>query len=134
MMNRPSNRYQAMELEGLSGPRLVVTVYAHLLAALRQGHRAIGEKQHEERSRSLCRARDLACELLFTLDHEAGGELAGNLAALYQFYIREITQVDLHPDTLRLDRLIEMITTLHEAWRAAAAQVAEAPVPAGANA
>jgi flagellar protein FliS len=127
MMSRPSNRYQAMELQGMSGPRLVVTVYAHLLAALSQGHRAIGEKDHETRSRSLCRARDLAYELFFTLDRGAGGEVAANLAALYQFYIREITQVDLHPDATRLTRLIEMVGMLHEAWRTAAAQLAESP-------
>jgi len=134
MTTRASNRYQAMEIEGLSGPRLVVLVYANLLAALRQGHRAIGLQDHEARSKSLCRARDLVAELLLTLDREAGGQLAGNLTALYLFYIREITQVDLHPDAIRLAKLIELVATLHEAWQQAAAQLAEQPVPALADA
>jgi flagellar protein FliS len=134
MTSRPSNRYQAMEIETLSGPRLVVLVYSHVLAALRQGHRAIGLQDHEARSKSLCRARDLVSELLFTLDREAGGELAENLVALYLFYLREITQVDLRPDAARLAKLIELVASLHETWQEAAAQVVEPPVPASADA
>ena len=88
MNSRPSRRYHAMEIEGLSGPRLVVFVYSHLLAALRQGHRAMGIGDHEARSTALCRARDLVYELVYALDHEAGGGLANNLARLYHFYIR----------------------------------------------
>jgi flagellar secretion chaperone FliS len=131
MNNRPSRRYHAMEIEGLSGPRLVVFVYSHLLAALRQGHRAIGLGDHEARSVALCRARDLMYELVYALDSESGGPLAENLARLYHFYIREIGAVDFHPDAARLGTLIEMVASLQEAWQAAASQLAEAPVPAG---
>jgi len=79
MTSRVTTRYQAMEVQGLSGPRLVVFVYAHVLAALRQGHRAIGAGDHEARSQALCRARDLVYELLFTLAQEAGGQIAATL-------------------------------------------------------
>ena len=133
MTRSPTNRYRAMEVDGLSGPRLVVFTYSHILAALRQGHRAIGQKDHEARCRALCRARDLTYELLFSLDRERGGQVAENLAGLYQFFIREITQIDLHPDLRRLEKLVELVASLHEAWEAAARQVTEAPVPAAVN-
>jgi flagellar protein FliS len=133
-MSRPSNRYQEMEIGSLSGPRLVVLVYSHVLAALRQGQRAIAVSDHDARSRFLCRARDLVSELLFTLDRDAGGELAENLVALYLFYIREINQIDLRPDPARLAKLIDLVASLHEAWQEAAGRLADLPLPAAADA
>jgi flagellar protein FliS len=132
-MTRAASRYQAMDLQGMSGPQLVVFLYSSLLASLRQAHRAIEAAEHESRCRALCRARDIVCELAFSLDRAAGGPLAENLASLYEYAIREITQVDLHPDAARLARLTGLIASLHEAWQSAAAQVAETEVAAAAR-
>ena len=118
----------------MSGPRLVVFVYSHILAALRQGRRAIELKDHAARSTALCRARDLCDELIVTLDRQAGGPMAAQLAQLYEYYMHEITQVDLHPDASRLDKVIGLVATLHEAWEQAARQLTETPVPAAVNA
>lgn len=130
MTASPRMRYQTMEVGVVSGPRLVVLVYAHILAALRQGQRAIERKDHAARSAALCRARDLCAELAFTLDREAGAPIAGQLAQLYEYYIHEITQVDLHPDAGRLAKVTGLVATLHEAWEQAARQLAEPPAAA----
>ena len=134
MISRPTNRYQMMEVTGMSGPRLVVFLYSHLLAALRQSHRAIGARDHEARCTALCLARDLVYELLFSLDRDAGGPLADDLTSLYQYFIREITEIDLRPDAARLATIIQLIASLHEAWEAAARQVAGDAVPTAVNA
>jgi flagellar protein FliS len=133
MTNRAGSRYQSMEITSMSGPRLVVFVYHHILGSLRAGHRAIGLKDHEGRCKALCRARDLVYELVGSLDREAGGELAANLFSLYEYFIHEITQIDLSNDAARLARLIELVVPLHEAWEGAARQLAEPTVPAGAG-
>jgi flagellar secretion chaperone FliS len=133
MISRPTNRYQMMEVSGMSGPRLVVFLYSHLLASLQQGQRAISAMDHEARCTALCRARDLVYELFYSLDRDAGGQLAENLGALYQHYAREITEIDLRPNAARLAKLIQLIASLHEAWEAAARQVTETPVPAAVN-
>ena len=132
-MSRVATRYQAMDVQSMSGPRLVVFLYSHLLSSLKQGHRAIEVTDHESRCRALCRARDIVYELAFSLDRAAGGALAENLASLYEYFIHEITQVDLHPDAARLARVTDLIASLHQAWEAAAAQMDEAPVPAAVN-
>jgi flagellin-specific chaperone FliS len=59
--------------------------------------------------------------------------VAGNLATLYEYFIHEITQIDLHPDGSRLARLLDLVTTLHQAWETAAQQLAESPDLAVAN-
>ena len=133
MITRTKDRYQTMDVTGMAGPRLVVFTYSHILCSLRLAERAIGHEDHEGRCAALCRARDLVYELLYSLDEDQGGEVARNLAGLYQHFIREITQIDLHPDQRRLEKLVEMVATLHEAWQAAAREVTEAAVPAAVN-
>ncbi len=133
-MSHAATKYQAMDVQSMSGPRLVVFLYSHLVSALRQGERAIEARDIEGRSKALCRARDIVYELAFSLDRANGGEIAENLAQLYEYFIHEITQADLHPDKARLVRLLEMVTSLHQAWEQAAVLVAETPVAAAVNA
>ncbi len=115
--------YQTMDVTFMSAPRRLVLLYSHLIANLRKAGRAIELRDHPGRSEALCKSRDIVDELAFSLDQAAGGELATNLLGLYEYFKREITQVDFHPDTARLARVTSLIETLHEAWDQAAAQL-----------
>ncbi len=126
------SRYQQNDVVSMSPARRVVFLYGQALASLRQAGRHLEKGEIEARSRSLNRAREIFGELLATLDFEAGGEIAGNLAALYAWFIGEAFQVDLKPDPARLERLITLVADLHAAWTAAADQVDHAPQPAAA--
>jgi flagellar protein FliS len=124
------SRYQQNDVFSMSPARRVVFLYGQALASLRQAGRHMETGEIEARSKSLDRAREIFGELLATLDFEAGGEIAGNLAALYTWFIGEAFQVDLKPDTGRLQQLITLVADLHGAWAAAADLVADAPQPA----
>lgn len=132
MSNYIARRYQAMDIGAMSGPRLLLMVYAQIVAALRKGHAAILAGDHEGRSQALCRARDLIHELATTLDRQTGGQLAENLLGLYEYFVREITQIDFRPDAPRLSRVTDLVVTLQEAWNQAA-QDSEASLPVAAS-
>lgn len=124
------SRYQQNDIHSMSPARRVVFLYGQALASLRQAARHMEQGEIESRTRCLGRAREIFGELLATLDFEAGGEVAANLAGLYKWFIGEAFQVDLKPDPLRLQHLITLVTELHGAWVQAAEVVAEPPKPA----
>ena len=114
-----------------SREQLVVLLYEHLLANLRRAAVQIERKDIEGRWKSLERASDIVFELLSSLDMDAGGELASRLAALYGYFISEISAVGRTLDRTRLERLTALVSTLHKSWsQAVAAHAAASEVPA----
>ena len=113
-------RYQEMDVLTMSPARRLVLLYGRLLLSLRQARAAITAGDIPTRAARLGKALDILNELLFSLDREAGGQLAERLAALYVHMLSELSAVDRKPDVARLDRVLETVATLHDAWAAAA--------------
>jgi len=125
-------RYQQNDVFSMSPARRVVFLYGQTLASLRQAARYLEKSDIEQRSRCMMRASEIVGELLCSLDFEAGGEIATNLARLYTWMMSEIFEVDRLRDTRRLEKLTAIVAELHSAWNQAATQVAdEAPTGAG---
>ncbi len=95
-------------------------MYEHLLAALRRAAMQIGAGDIEGRGASLERASDIVFELLSALDRERGGEIAGRLSALYAWFLGEISALGRSPEPARLERLTDLVSTLHASWAKAA--------------
>lgn len=109
-------QYQEVAVRSAAPGQLVVMVYDHLLLNLRRARLAVVEGNIELRMTSLDRARQALGELLATLDHERGGEVAGQLSALYTFIFGELADLGLHPDAERLDRLAGIVSELRDAF------------------
>jgi len=114
-----------LEAKVLSSSRedLVPLLYEHLCANLRRAAAQIEAGDIEGKAASLERATAIVFELLASLDFEAGGDLAVRLAALYSFFASEISAASRTLDRQRLERVTNMVASLHEAWRQAAAKV-----------
>lgn len=52
------------------------------------------------------------------LDHEAGGHVAANLAALYDYIVRRLTEANLHNDATALDECLDLLGEIESAWNA----------------
>ena len=50
------------------------------------------------------------------LNHEAGGQLAANLDALYDYLQRRLLEANLHSDLLILDEVADLLRPIKEAW------------------
>jgi flagellar protein FliS len=121
-----SRAAQYLDSDVMSRPKewLVPLMYEHLLARLRRAEVQIGARDFEGKAESLAKANDIVLELAGTLDHDQGGELASHLSSLYAYFAGEILTVSRTLDCVRLQRLITLVAELHEAWVAAAEQVA----------
>ena len=106
-----------------SQEHIVPLLYHHLLVNLRRAAAQIQTKDFEGKAESFNKASEIIFELMGSLDVEAGGEIARRLASLYAFWIEQLRHVSRHLDGARLERIIEMVATLHESWVEAAAQL-----------
>lgn len=117
---RSQAAYRETAVLGTSPERLVPVLYGHLLANVKRGIMQLERGDIEGQFNSLAKASDIVAELLGSLDHEAGGELAGRLSALYGFWLREIPTASRDLDVGRLDGVAQMVASLREAWEEAA--------------
>lgn len=122
-----ADQYREVAVLSASPAQLLTMTYDHLLVNLRRTRMAVDSGNVELRSQCVARCEDLVGELLATLDHERGGEIAGNLSALYVFFLRELMQVGSAPDVARLDRMTTLIQELRDGFSQAAAIVAGHP-------
>jgi flagellar protein FliS len=94
---------------------LIVLVYKRLIDNLRLAQKAMEEGK--ENAEQISKALDLIQKgLLAALDHEKGGEIAKNLAALYDWAIREILKSRLKNSPEILSGVIEVFRNLEAAW------------------
>lgn len=116
-------RYLEAEVLSRQPEWLVPLMYEHLLLNLRRASRQIELGDQEGKAASLDKASAIVMELIGALDFERGGEIATRLAGLYLFFSTEMIGARQKVDTVRLQRLIDMISDLHEAWSQAAEAV-----------
>jgi len=118
--------YQETEILSSSPEQLILLLYRRLLSHLRQGAECLEADDIQRKADHFEKASAIIYELTASLDHEIGGELSGQLAALYAFFLREIAAASLARDRKRLDRVIELVSRLYESWVGAAREIAEA--------
>lgn len=75
--------------------------------------------EHNEKVRKaelLHRVGAIIDELRVSLDHRAGGEIAGNLERLYDYISRRIVDANLNNDVAALDESVKLLQNIRRAW------------------
>jgi flagellar protein FliS len=118
-----ANAYRENSVIGMSREDTVPLMYEHLLVGLKRASKQIQEKDYEGKAASVEKASGILYELLASLNFDEGGEVASRLASLYTYFLQELTEASRKLEAKRLDPLIEMVTSLHEAWVEAAEKI-----------
>lgn len=74
---------------------------------------------------NILRAQDIVRELDFSLNVEAGGELAVQLRRLYDYFDRTLLEANLRKDPTGIAEVIKRITVLRDAWETMLAKQGE---------
>jgi flagellar secretion chaperone FliS len=119
-------QYREMQVMTASPEQLVVVLFDHVLVTLRRARAAIETFNVDVRIEYLHKSKLAIGELLVTLNHEKGGVIAKNLAALYTFLMTELTDIGRHPGLERLDRVTGIINELRTAFATIAGEEADA--------
>lgn len=116
--------YRDVELLSATPERLCVYTFEQLVVNLERARLAVERRDIEMRVVALRRARGLVTELLTTLDFEAGGAIATQLADLYQWMLVELVDIGTRGDLRVMRKLVNVATALRDGFAGAAAQLA----------
>jgi flagellar protein FliS len=129
------NAYAKVEVEaGISNAsphKLILMLFEGALTALAAARVNMLLKNVAQKGQAISKAIAIIDEgLKVSLDEKAGGELAQNLKALYEYMCHRLLLANLHNNIPALDEVSKLLTDLKGAWEAIAphAQVAQPAV------
>lgn len=111
-------------VSGASPHKLVQMLFDGFQDAVAQARGAMRTRSMEGKSHAIRRALAIIDDgLLGCLDMAAGGEIAGNLSALYTYVSLRLTQANIYNDEAALDECTQLIEPIRTAWVAIGPQV-----------
>lgn len=119
MTNPAANPYAQSSVQTASPARLVTMLYDRLLVSLHRSRDAEARGTPDAIgliNAELQRAQDILDQLRFGLDHEAGGEVAANLDALYGWCCERVVAANLSKDLADVAVVERVVTDLRDAW------------------
>jgi len=116
MWHKANEAYLESSLLSAEPVALVRLCYQNCAEAVRDAHRYLAKGEIRERSKSISRATGILVKLLTTLDRQQGGEIALNLARLYDYMLRRLNEANLRQADEPLSEVLNLLATLTEAW------------------
>ncbi len=110
------NAYRQTGVTTADPKRLILMCYDETISSLKIAKEKYLSGAFEDKARAIQRAQDFIGELNRALDFEKGGEIAGNLHALYNFMARHIMEGDLKRNVKAFDEVVGMLEELRSAW------------------
>jgi len=104
------------QVEGAPPERLVQMMLEGVLDRVSLARGDMENGQVAAKGERIGKAISLVEGLRASLDHERGGELAGNLDALYEYISRRLTEANLRNDVAILDEVSRLLREIKQAW------------------
>ena len=130
MQQHPAHEYVENDLLDKDPWDLVCLLYAKAIEKLNQAVSHLDAGDIDERSKAISRAMEIILELGSSLDGDAGGEIATDLARLYEYIFERLAEANAQQERAPLDEAIRLLSTLHEGWRQAKPQAESQPTSA----
>lgn len=113
--------YRSNSVLTASPAQLVLMLYDGALKALDAGLAGFERPETDLRriesiNAALLKAQAIIQELRGNLDHAAGGEVARSLDQLYDYYIRRLTEANIHKDVQRVTEVRRLVQELRDGW------------------
>ncbi|KQN98057.1 MULTISPECIES: flagellar export chaperone FliS [Stenotrophomonas] len=111
--------------------KLVALLFEGASERIRRAEAFLAQGDHAMKGKAIGEACAIIGHLNGSLDHEAGGEIAGNLSALYDFVIQRLTEANLNNDTRALHDSLAVMGEIESAWNAIPSDQRQRPAIAG---
>lgn len=120
--NAGANAYAKVGVEtgvmSASPHQLIVMLFDGAKMAIRTARLHMSNGNIAEKGKAISRALDIITQgLMAGLDREKGGDIAENLAMLYEYIGRLLLQASLNNDVSKLDEAEGLLAEIDSAWR-----------------
>ncbi|MGV8958949.1 MAG: flagellar export chaperone FliS [Stenotrophomonas sp.] len=110
--------------------KLVALLLSGACERIRLADACLAQGDQARKGKAIGEACAIVGHLNGTLDHEAGGEMAANLSALYDYIAQRLTEANLHNDSAALHDALGVLGELESAWNAIPAGQRQRPAVA----
>ena len=125
----PYQQYRATKVETAGSVDLVVMLYQGAVRFVRLGVDALDRNDLNTAHTNFVRAQDIVIELLGSLNREAGGQIAVQLASIYDYCFRQLVTANIKKDPAPAREVVGILRDLGTAWQEIAAQQRQAQAP-----
>lgn len=108
------SQYEEMQVQTTPG-RLVVMLYDGAVRFLHVGRDALLRGDIEVQGLNLGKAQNILCELISTLDMDAG-DVARNLLSIYHYCLERLLRANVEDRVEDIDEVIRLLSSLRDAW------------------
>lgn len=112
--------------------KLVAMLFEGATERMRRAEAFLAQGNQALKGKAIGEACAIIGHLNGSLDHEAGGEIASNLSALYDFVIQRLTEANLNNDADALRESLTVMSEIEAAWNAIPGDQRHMPLAAGA--
>jgi flagellar protein FliS len=116
------NQYQQVQISTADRGQLLVLIYDGGLRFLARAEKSLEEGDLVGFGHHLGRAQAIIAELLHTLDHKLGGEVATNLERLYRFMLEHLVEANLQKSPRHVADVRRILGIVAGAYRDIVAQ------------
>jgi flagellar secretion chaperone FliS len=113
------SQYQTQAATTASPAQLVLMLYDGALSRIARAEVALADASPQLAHENLTKAQAIVTELDITLDRERGGEVAANLASLYDFCNDRLMQANVAKSSEGLGDVANVLRGLRDAWEQA---------------
>ena len=110
-------RYREADIGSMGKEKMIALLYEKMVGCYEQAQRAIAEGDRVTMTDRISHIQRIITELSGALDSSVGGDIALNLAALYDYVFLENLQVLADSDPRHLQNCQRVLCPLLEAWR-----------------
>jgi len=108
--------YKKTSVETASKEQILLMLYQAAIKNCKKGIEAIEQNNIPKKGEYIGKLQDIVVELSNSLDHEVGGDVAKELASLYDYLLYASTQANIKIDKTQLEGCLKVLITLYDGW------------------
>lgn len=108
--------YKKTSVETASKEQILLMLYQAAIKNCKKGIEAIEQKNISKKGEYIGKLQDIVVELSNSLDFEVGGDVAKELASLYDYILYSSTQANIKIEKSHLEGCLKVLNTLYDGW------------------
>jgi flagellar secretion chaperone FliS len=108
--------YKKTSVETASKEQILLMLYQAAIKNCKKAIEAIEQKNLAKKGEYIGKMQDIIVELSNSLDFEVGGEVAKELASLYDYILYSSTQANIKIEKSHLEGCLKVLNTLYDGW------------------
>jgi flagellar protein FliS len=115
--------YKKTSVETASKEQILLMLYQAAIKNCKKAIEAIEQKNISKKGEYIGKMQDIVVELSNSLDFEVGGDVAKELASLYDYILYSSTQANIKIEKSHLEGCLRVLNTLYDGWTEAIKQI-----------